>query len=134
MKKLVSRCDGFSKGIVHVLQRENRVFNPCNYYLYRLYWPTTFSFSIIVFNCRASRTILSDSSSLSIITGLVNVFPVARESLFTCAQTSKCVRMSSKCCTRSSNCKDIRVACCFLNTFVAFKGRFNSTLIFTKSN
>ena len=58
------------------------------------------------------------------------MFPVARESVFTCAQTSKCVRMSSKCCTRSSDCKGIRVTGCVLNTAVAFKGRFNSALIF----
>ena len=89
--------------------------------------------SIIIFNWRASRTILSDSSFLSLITRLINVFPVARESGSTCAEISKCVRMSSKCCTRSSNCKDIRVACCFLNTAVAFKGRFNSILIFPTS-
>ena len=90
--------------------------------------------SIIVFNWRASRTIPSDSSFLSIITGLINVFLVARESGFRCAEISKCVRMSSKCCTHSSSCKSIRVACCFLNTAVAFKGRFNSTLIFPTSN
>ena len=71
---------------------------------------------------------------LSIITGLIKLFPVARESVFTCAETSKCVRMSSKFCSRSNNCKGIRVACCFLNTAVAFKVRFNSTLIFSMSN
>ena len=90
--------------------------------------------SIIVFNWRASRTILSDSSFLSIITGLINVSPLTKESVFTRAELSKCVRMTSKCCTRSSNCKGIRVACCFLNTAVAYKGRFNSTLIFPTSN
>ena len=134
MKNIVGRCDGFSKGIDHVLQRENRAFNPCNYYLYWLYWPTTFSFSIIVFNCRASRTILSDSSFFSVITALINVFHAARESVFTCAEISECVRMSSKCCTRFSYCKGMRVACCFLNTAVAFKGRFNSFSIFPTSN
>ena len=36
-----------------------------------------FVLSIIVFNWRASSTILSDSSFLSIITGLINVFLVA---------------------------------------------------------
>ena len=90
--------------------------------------------SIIVFNWRASRLTSSDSSFLSLITGLINVFPVARESGFTCAKISKCVRISIKCCTRSSSCKGIRVACCFFNTAVAFKGRFNSTLIFPTSN
>ena len=90
--------------------------------------------SIIVFNWRASRTILSDSSFLSIIMALINVFPEAREFVFTCAETSKCVRMSSKCCTRSSNCNGIRVACCFSKTAVVFEGRFNSTLIFPASN
>ena len=34
--------------------------------------------SIIVFNWRASRTILSDSSFLSIITGLINVSPLTK--------------------------------------------------------
>ena len=87
-----------------------------------------------MFNCRSPRTIFSDSSFLSITTGLINVFPVARQSVFTCAKISKCVRMSSKCCILSTNCKGIRVACCFLNTAVAFKGRFNSTLIFSMSN
>ena len=62
------------------------------------------------------------------------MFPVARESVFTCAEFSKCVRTSSKCCTRSINCKGIRVACYFLNKVVAFKGRFNSTLIIHTSN
>ena len=61
------------------------------------------------------------------------MFPVAKESVFTCAEISKCVKISSKCCTRSSNCKGIRVACCFLNTAVAFKRRFNSSLIFPPS-
>ena len=89
--------------------------------------------SIIVFNWRASGTILTVSSFLSIITGLRNVFPVARESVFTCAEISKCVRMSSKCCTCSSNFKGIREACCFLNTAVDFKSRFNSTVIFPPS-
>ena len=65
---------------------------------------------IIMFNCRSPRTIFSDSSFLSITTGLINVFPVAREPGFTCAEISKCVRISSKYCTRSSNCKGIRVA------------------------
>ena len=90
--------------------------------------------SIMVPNWRASRTILSDSSFLSIITGLLNALRVARKFVFICTKISKCVRMSSKCCTLSSNCKGIRVACCFLNTAVAYKGRFNSTLIFTTSN
>ena len=62
------------------------------------------------------------------------MFPVAKESVFTCAEISKCVRMSSKCCTRFSYCKGIGVACCFLNTSVAFNVRFNSTLIFPTSN
>ena len=62
------------------------------------------------------------------------MFPVAKESVFTCAEISKCVKMSSKICSRSNNCKGIRVACCFLNTTVAFKVRFNSTLIFPTSN
>ena len=57
--------------------------------------------SIIMFNWREFRTILSDSSFLSLITVLINVLPVARESGFTCAEISKCARMSSKCCTRS---------------------------------
>ena len=65
---------------------------------------------IIMFNCRSPRTIFSDSSFLSITTGLINVFPVARQSVFTCAKISKCVRMSSKCCILSSNCKGKRVA------------------------
>ena len=34
--------------------------------------------TIIVFNWRASRTILSDSTFLSIVTGLINVFPLSR--------------------------------------------------------
>ena len=90
--------------------------------------------SIIVFNWRESSTIPSDSSFLSIITGLINVFTVARESVFRCVDISKCVRMSSKCCTCSSNCNGIAVASCFLNTAVAFKCRFNSTLTFPTSN
>ena len=90
--------------------------------------------SIILFNWRASRAILSDSSFLSIILGLINVLRVARESVFTCAEISKFVIMSSKFCTCSSYCKGIRVACCFLNTAVASKGRFNSTLIFPTAN
>ena len=53
--------------------------------------------------------------------------------MFTCAEISKCDRISSECCTHSSNCKGIRVACCFLNTGVALKSRFNSTLIFPMS-
>ena len=90
--------------------------------------------TIIVFNWRAARTILNDSSFFSIITGLINVFSVARESVSTCADISNFVRMLIKCCTRSSNCNGIRVVGCFLNTAVAFKGRFNSTLIFPTSN
>ena len=62
------------------------------------------------------------------------MLPVARESVSTCAEKSKCVRMSSKCCTHSINCKGIGVACSFLNAAVAFKGSFISTLIFPTSN
>ena len=69
----------------------------------------------------------------SLITRLINVFPVVRESVFTCAKKSKSVRMSSKCWTRSSNRKVKQVACCFLNTAIAFKVSFISTLIFPTS-
>ena len=61
------------------------------------------------------------------------MYPVVM-SLFTGAIISECVKMSSKCCTRSCNCRIIRVARCFLNTAVAFRSRFNSTLIFSISN
>ena len=64
----------------------------------------------------------------------MKVFPMVRESVFTGAIISKCVNISSNCCTRSCNCSGIRVDLCFLNTAVAFKGRFSSTLIFPTSN
>ena len=85
--------------------------------------------SIIVFNWRASKTILSDSSFLCTTTGLINV---VRESVFTGAVISKGVLISSKCCTLSCNYIGIRVARCFLNTAAAFKVSMNSvsSLIF----
>ena len=90
--------------------------------------------SIIVFNWRASQTIFSDSAFLRIITGLMKVFPVLRESVLTGAIISKCVKMSGRCCTRSCNRSEIRVALCFLNIAVAFRGSVSSTLIFATSN
>ena len=85
---------------------------------------------IIVFYWRESRTILSNSPSLNIITGMKIVFPVVIESVFTVAMISNCVRMSSKCCTRSCSCRGIRKARCYLNTAVAFRSRLISTSIF----
>ena len=78
--------------------------------------------SIIVFSCRASKTILSDSLFLRMITGLMNVFPVVRESVFTDAIMSKCVNISSKCCIFSCNWSGMRVALCFLKMALAFRG------------
>ena len=89
--------------------------------------------SIIVYNWGVSWTILGDSPFLSIITGLINVFPVVRESLFTVAIIAKYVRISNKCCTLSCKSRGIRVACWFLNSAVAFKIRFVSTLILPTS-
>ena len=77
---------------------------------------------------------MSYSSFLKMKTGLMKLFPVVRESKFTGVIISKCVKMSSKCCTRSSNCSGKRVALSFLNTAIAFKGRFSSTLIFPTSH
>ena len=57
----------------------------------------------------------------------MNAFPVVRESAFTCDMISKCVKTSKRFCTLSCSCNGIRVALCFLNTAVAFKGRFGST-------
>ena len=47
---------------------------------------------------------------------------------------SNCVKISGKCCTVSCNCRGIREARCFLNTVVALKSKFNSTLIFLTPN
>ena len=59
----------------------------------------------------------------------MKVFPVVSESVFTGAMISKFVKISSKCCTRSCSWRGMRVALCFLNTVVAFNGRFSSALI-----
>ena len=89
--------------------------------------------SVIVFNWQLSRTIINDSHFWRIFIELINVFPVVRESVFTCAMISKCVRISSECCILSRNCRSKRVARCFLNTAVAFNCKFKSTLIFPAS-
>ena len=68
------------------------------------------------------------------MTGLMKVFLVVRESMLAGAIASKCANMLSKCCTRSFNWRGMRIARCFLNTAVAFKGKFNSILIFPTSN
>ena len=68
------------------------------------------------------------------VTGLMNVFPMVKESVFAGAKISKCVKMSSKCCALSCNWNEIRVALCFLKIAVALRGRFSSTLIFQTSN
>ena len=90
--------------------------------------------SIIVFNWRASRAVLSDSPFLMTMTGILKVFSVVTESVFTGAKNSNCVKISGKCCTVSCNCRGIREARCFLNTVVALKSKFNSTLIFLTPN
>ena len=68
------------------------------------------------------------------ITGLLNVFPVVRESVVAGAMITKCVKMSSKCCALSCNWNEIRAALCFLKKAAALRGRFSSTLIFQTSN
>ena len=89
--------------------------------------------SIIVFSWQASKTIFSVSPFLRKITGLIKVFPLVSESVFSGATIAKCVKISSKCYTRSCNWRGMRVALCFLNTAVAFKGRFSFTLILAKN-
>ena len=69
---------------------------------------------------QASNTILSDSPFLKMITGLIKVFPVVRESVLTGDIMSKCVKTWSKCCTLSCNFSGRRVALCFSKTAVAF--------------
>ena len=68
------------------------------------------------------------------MTGFIKVFPVVRDSVFTDAMISKSVKISSWCCTFSCNWSGIRVARCFLNTAVAFSGRFSSTFTLPPSN
>ena len=60
--------------------------------------------------------------------------PAVRKSVFTGAKNQKFVKISGKCCTLSCNCRGIREARCFLNTVVAFKSKFNSTLHFLTPN
>ena len=71
---------------------------------------------------------------MRIFTGLMNVFPMVKESVFSGAIKSKCVKISSKCCILSCNWSGLRVALCFLKIAVALRGRFSSTLIFPTSN
>ena len=134
MTMFVSLCKGFSSGIwlyalfISALEN-NRCFNSCEYYLDRLYGCILF-YQSLYFVCGHLKRFLVILLFLRNITGLIKVYPVVSESVFTGAMIPKCVRISSKCCTQSCNWRGMRVALCFLNTAVAFKGTFSSTLIF----
>ena len=108
MTKFVSLCDRLSSGIwlYALFMSAIKTFSPLIHLT--IVWIGSmvqlhFVSSIIVLSWRASKTIFSDSPFLSIITGLIKVFTVVIESVFTGAIISKCVRISSKCCTRSCN-------------------------------
>ena len=132
MTKILGRCDGLSGLIwfnaitMSTIEKIGRLMRVSIIWIGSI-GQLHFVSSTIVFKWRASRTILSDSSDLSIITGLIYVFHVVRESVFTDEKISTFVRMSSRCFIRSCSC--IRVAHCFLYTAAALRCSVNSTLI-----
>ena len=88
-----------------------------------------FDSSISELRYLASRTILSDSSLATMITGLIKLLPFGCSSLFTGEIISYCSKISSNWFTLSCKCIATLLALCFLKT-TGFKGKCIVNLLF----